>query len=326
MDAGAVFDALVDVGPGLHDLPAYLGPERREQVAALAAPSAATRPDRPSGPRAEGEGGAALAWPGDGAYLTGFSDPYLAADVARAANDWTIARCEAAGGFLYGSILVATHLPHHAAREIERCADHGLMRQVLLCSNAVGRTFGHSVYAPIHEAAAAAGLPIAIRAGAAGGVNPPLAAGGAVGLPLEQRTLAAEGLMTHLLGFVSNGVFERHPDLRLVLGGGGVGWLTGLLWRLDTNFKGVRRETPWLRRLPSQYVLEHVRLTTYPLEEAPPGRLARVVELAGGEPLLLYGSGSPNADADAAATVRETFPPAWAAAVLGGNARSVYGL
>ena len=98
MDAGAVFDALVDVGPGLHDLPAYLGPERREQVAALAAPSPATRPARPPGPRAEGEGGAALAWPGDGAYLTGFSDPYLAADVARAANDWTIARCEAAGG------------------------------------------------------------------------------------------------------------------------------------------------------------------------------------------------------------------------------------
>ena len=73
-------------------------------------------------------------------------------------------------------------------------------------------------------------------------------------------------------------------------------------------------------------MLEHVRLTTYPLEEAPPGRLARVVELAGGEALLLYGSGSPNADADAADTVRETFPPAWAAAVLGGNARSVYGL
>ena len=87
------------------------------------------------------------------------------------------------------------------------------------------RSGGHSVTpsdVPIHEAAAAAGLPIAIRARAAGGVNPPLAAGGAVGLPLEQRTLAAEGLMTHLLGFVSNGVFERHPDLRLVLGGGGV--------------------------------------------------------------------------------------------------------
>ena len=193
MDAGALFDALVDVGPGLQDLPAYLGPERREQVAALAAPSPDPRPDGPSGLRAAVEGGAALAWPGDGAYLTGFSDPYLAADVARAANDWTIARCEAGGGFLYGSILVATHLPHDAAREIERCAEHGLMRQVLLCSNAVGRTFGHSVYAPIHEAAAAAGLPIAIRAGAAGGVNPPLAAGGAVGLPLEQPDTRGRG-------------------------------------------------------------------------------------------------------------------------------------
>ena len=66
--------------------------------------------------------------------------------------------------------------------------------------------------------------------------------------------------MTHLLGFISNGVFERYPDLKVVLAGGGVGWLTALLWRLDTNFKGVKREIPWVKSLPSEYVARHVRL------------------------------------------------------------------
>jgi predicted TIM-barrel fold metal-dependent hydrolase len=36
---------------------------------------------------------------------------------------------------------------------------------------------------------------------------------------------------------------------------------------MDKNFKALRATTPWLKKPPSEYVLEQVRLTTQPLEE-----------------------------------------------------------
>jgi predicted TIM-barrel fold metal-dependent hydrolase len=258
------------------------------------------------------------------AGLSGLRNPYLASAVAHAVNEWTIETYLSRDPRLWGSILVGTELPDLAAAEIELRARNPQMRQVLLRTNSLGRTLGHVGYTRVHEAAVAAGLPIAIdTAGDATGARR-VSAGGFVGLDIERRALASQSLMTHLLGFIAHGVFERFPELKVVLAGGGVGWLTSLLWRVDVDFHGVNREVPWVHSVPSSYMCEHVRLTTFPMEDAPAGKLATLVELAGGPDLLVYGSGAPRKGAGSPEAIGALFPSAWTERILAGNALSIY--
>jgi predicted TIM-barrel fold metal-dependent hydrolase len=134
--------------------------------------------------------------------------------------------------------------------------------------------------------------------------------------------------MAHLVSLVCHGVFERLPGLRVVLIEAGVAWLPGVLWRLDANWKALRSETPWVRRLPSEQVREHVRFTTQPLEQ--PRRksdLHAVLEAVDGlEDMLMFATDYPHWDFDSPRQVVARLPEAWREKVLSENARALYGL
>src|SRR5207253_2619757 len=76
---------------------------------------------------------------------------------------------------------------------------------------------------------------------------------------IEYHTGDMQAMMTHLMSFVVHGVFERYPTLKLAFLESGFTWLPAFLLRFDTNYKGLRREVPWVKRRPTEYVRDHMR-------------------------------------------------------------------
>jgi len=258
------------------------------------------------------------------------ANPYLALALVQALNDWSIDRwLSQADDRLYGALLAPTHVPEEAAAEIRRVGGHPRIAQVLLPWNSLGRPFGHPVYHPIYAAAEELGLPIAIHAG--GGEvamsTGQTAAGGVMPTRLEFHTVLPQTSQHHLLSFITHGVFERFPNLRLMLSEVGVTWVPWLLWSMDASVDELRRESDWVRRLPSEYFFERVCLTTQPLEETPQrSQLIELLEAVGGlEDVLCFASDYPHWDTDEPNYVERRLPEAWLPKVFYENARRFFG-
>ena len=105
-------------------------------------------------------------------------------------------------------------------------------------------------------------------------------------------------------------------------------WLVHTLWRLDKNFKALRSTTPWLKKRPSEYILEHVRLTTQPLEEPEnPEHLAQVFAMLQAERTLCFASDFPHWDFDdPERAFPKTIGPALLKRIFYDNAAELYGL
>jgi predicted TIM-barrel fold metal-dependent hydrolase len=99
-----------------------------------------------------------------------------------------------------------------------------------------------------------------------------------------------------------------------------------VLWRFDMDYRGLRREAPWLRRAPSEYFYEHVRVTTQPLEVAPSHRhMLELLELIGAEDVLCFSSDYPHWDADEIRNISRSIPEAWHSKVFRDNAMELFG-
>ena len=264
----------------------------------------------------------------DGIAVSLMPSSYRAATLARAHNEWIRERWLDEDPRLRAGIVCPAQDPRAAAAEILRCAEDDRFAHVLLVAGSE-RPYGEPRYLPIFEAAAECGLPVAIHSGAEGvGIAAPPGGAGPPTFYIEWHTLGSAGsIMAHLVSLLSHGIFERLPSLKVLLLEGGIAWLPGILWRLDTNWRGLRTEVPWLDRKPSEVARDHVRFTTQPLEHTDGNDelLFEMLEAVGAPDNLLFASDYPHWDFDEPEFMLKRLPPAWRDKVMHANAADFYG-
>ena len=254
----------------------------------------------------------------------GIRNQDLSAALATAVNDWQIAEWTGKDSRLKGSIVVANEDGPAAAAEIRKRAGDSNFIQVLLLSRNV-EPLGQRRYWPIYQAAEEAGLPIGVHAFGFGGN--PITASGWPSYYIEEMVGHSQCQQSALASIVLEGVFERHPKLKMVMIEAGFGWAPSLSWRLDKSWQRMRSEVPHVKRPPSEYIRDHIYWTTQPMED-PERRdhLFDVIDWVGWDKLL-FATDYPHWDYDEPSRV---LPPGVSEtnreAFYLGNARKLYGL
>ena len=218
----------------------------------------------------------------------------LAADLSKAVNDWQIEHWLDKDSRLRGSIVVPNQNAARAAAEIERVGDHPGFVQVMLPVRG-DAPYGNLRYDPIFEAATRKGLAIAIHFGGAPGL-PPTPAGWPSTYGEEYVDQAAI-FQSQVMSLIMEGVFDRFPETRVALVESGWTWMPSTMWRIDKEWKGLRRDTPWVKRRPSEYIRDHIRLTTQPTDapkQSDINQLSEIIDQLGSEEILMYASDYPH--------------------------------
>ncbi len=252
-------------------------------------------------------------------------NPEAAAAFASAVNDWQIAEWLDREPRLRASIVVPVQLPELAAREIDRVGDHPGFVQVLLPARSE-HPYGSRLFHPLWAAIARRGLVAGIHFGGAPG-NPPFPSGWPSYF-FEEYAGMAQVFQSQLASIVSEGVLDLFPTTRIALIEGGFTWLPAFMWRFDKEWRNLRQLVPWVKRAPSAYLREHVRLTVQPLDAPPTTEdLLDTIAQLGSDELLLFATDYPHRHAaDPLQAFLPHLPAALARKIRGENARALYGL
>ena len=246
----------------------------------------------------------------------------LSAALCRAINNWIAAEWLDRDPRLRASIVVPPHSPDLAVTEIERrVADRRFVQVLMLAMTEL--PLGRRQHWPIYEIAERHDLPIGIHAGSSFR-HPP----SAVGWPsyyIEDHVAQAPGFAAVLNSLVTEGVFNKFPRLKVVLMESGVTWLPAYFWRINKTWRGVRAETPWLDRHPSDIIRQHVRMTLQPFDGPPQvDEVRTIIEQIGADEMLLFSTDYPHWHFDGTDAVPAGLPDGIMSKMLVHNALATY--
>lgn len=220
------------------------------------------------------------------------SDPEFAAALASGYNDLQIEQFLEKDDRLRGSVQVGAE-PALAAREIDRVGGHPQVVQVTLPLIAE-RQWGDPVYRPIFEAAVRNELVVAFHHGPETRT--------VLGFPryfIEWHTLAAPGCaQNQIVSLVFNGVFDQLPELKVVMLESGISWVPWLVRRMDQQYRELRANAPWVKRLPSEHIRDSVRIATQPMTEVTAKEFDQLVEMSDLSRVYVFATDFPHYDAD----------------------------
>ncbi len=246
------------------------------------------------------------------------------AAMATAVNEWQCAAFCDPEPRLKASLQITLEHEAAAIAEIERRAGDRRFAQVNIPPRGL-EPLGRRRYRKILAACAANGFPISLHLGGTSGHAS--TGGGWPSFYHEEHPSYVQSMQTLVTSLVCEGVFEEIPDLKVVLVEGGFAWLPALSWRLDTHWRRLRAEVPSLTRAPSEYVREHIWVTTQPIEEPErPEDMLAILEWIGPE-RVMFSTDYPHWDQDDPRyAFKIPLPEAWARMIYRDNALALYRL
>jgi hypothetical protein len=248
-----------------------------------------------------------------------------AAAYCRAFNDWTLEHWLPTDPRFRASIHIAPQDPEQAAAEIERLGGRSEFVQVLMPAGA-RLPFGNRFYHPIYAACERYGLPVCVHFGGEGaGISAPPTAAGHPSYYLEMRMARPQIAMAHVTSLICEGVFEKFPNFHFIFVEHDIFWVPGLMWHMDADWKGLRDYTPWVKRLPSEYLRQHIRFGTQPMIQPPTkADLEIFLKWLHADEVLVFASDYPHWDWDEPSTLLASFDPDLRRRVMVENAQALY--
>ena len=206
----------------------------------------------------------------------------LAAELAQDANDHLANAVRAHSSRFAGLAAVAPQLPEVAAQELERAINTLGLCGVIINSHTKGEYLDDKKFWPILEAAEVLNAPIYLhpRTPAPSMIEPYLD----YGLYFAGWGFAVETSL-HAMRMIMSGVFDRFPELKIILGHMGEG-LPFWLDRIDNRYLLQVKigAVPEMKKLPSEYFRSNFVITTAGMTYAAPLRLS--LEMLGSEKVL----------------------------------------
>jgi uncharacterized protein len=139
---------------------------------------------------------------------------------------------------------------------------------------------------------------------------------------------APQSNMVHMTNWLTNGMPERFPKLKVLWLESGIAWANYLMQRLDAMYMARISEAPLLKEKPSHY-MKRMFYCSQPLERPDdPAALEANFRAIDAETQLVWGSNFPAHDFDVPATIYDLpfLSESAKAAILGGNAMKLFGI
>jgi predicted TIM-barrel fold metal-dependent hydrolase len=200
---------------------------------------------------------AEVIYPTIGMFLYAHPDVDFKAACFAGYSRWIAAFCATAPDRMFGCGPLALKSPEDGVAEMRAAKTLGL-RSVMPPNMPGTEDYDSPIYDPFWEEAVAQGMPLAFHTLAAGGLDKKVR-----GSNLNKIHTTIQAVQELLGMFVLTGIFERHPDLRIVCVEGDAGWLPHYAQRMDRFYREHKyfNSTGALKKMPSEYIFENIYMT-----------------------------------------------------------------
>ncbi|HEX2591347.1 MAG TPA: amidohydrolase family protein [Rhizomicrobium sp.] len=200
--------------------------------------------------------GAEIIYPTVGMLICNHADFDYKKACFEAYNRWLSEYCSIAPDRLYGMGQVSMRTPEDGVAELKAVKAMGF-KGVMMPGDPAVEDYDSPVYDKVWETAVELGLPLSFHILTTRGASQPR------GPRINSFLSIIRGCQDIMGTLIYGGVFDRHPNLKIVCVEADAGWVPHYMYRMDHAYKRHRywMKAPPLKRMPSEYFRENIYTT-----------------------------------------------------------------